>query len=279
MANGQCDICGKPATVSAQVVSNGQRRSMELCDGTTARSRGRAVAARPRRWSRCSGARGACSRTSSATACPPTRGFPSLDGGEGGRVPVRRGGRRGARGLAERVSEHAEELLQEAARQAVEFGRREVDTEHLLLALTDSDVVRTILDQFKVSLDDLKRQIEQEAPPRRRQARGRGGEIGVSPARQERAGARLRRLARARPQLRRPRAPPDRPRRGGGGHRRRRAAPVRPDAAGDAPAGRQGRRQGRRGRPGRRAQPTRRTSTSTRRDLTEARARRASSTR
>ena len=32
MANGQCDICGKPATVRAQVVSNGERRQMELCD-------------------------------------------------------------------------------------------------------------------------------------------------------------------------------------------------------------------------------------------------------
>ena len=32
MANGQCDICGKPATVRAQVVSNGERRTMELCD-------------------------------------------------------------------------------------------------------------------------------------------------------------------------------------------------------------------------------------------------------
>lgn len=33
MANGICDICGvRPATVRAQVVSNGQRRTMDLCD-------------------------------------------------------------------------------------------------------------------------------------------------------------------------------------------------------------------------------------------------------
>ena len=82
--------------------------------------------------------------------------------------------------MADRLSEHAEEILQSAARRAGDFGRREVDTEHLLLALTESDVVRTILDQFKVSLDDLRNQIVQESP------RGdfnpeEGGEIGVSP--------------------------------------------------------------------------------------------------
>src|SRR5436305_3278 len=33
MSNGTCDICGvRPATVRAQVVSDGQRRTMELCD-------------------------------------------------------------------------------------------------------------------------------------------------------------------------------------------------------------------------------------------------------
>src|SRR5690242_1148027 len=33
MANGLCDICGvRPATVRAQVVSNGQRQTLELCD-------------------------------------------------------------------------------------------------------------------------------------------------------------------------------------------------------------------------------------------------------
>ncbi|WP_407324892.1 Clp protease N-terminal domain-containing protein [Klebsiella variicola] len=39
----------------------------------------------------------------------------------------------------------------------------QVDTEHLLLALADSDVVKTILGQFKIKVDDLKRQIESEA--------------------------------------------------------------------------------------------------------------------
>ncbi len=54
----------------------------------------------------------------------------------------------------------------------------EVDTEHLLLALADSDVVKTILGQFKIKVDDLKRQIESEA---KRGDKPFEGEIGVSP--------------------------------------------------------------------------------------------------
>ena len=52
--------------------------------------------------------------------------------------------------------------MQEAAKHAADFGRSEVDTEHLLLALADSDVIKTILSQFKIKVDDLKRQIEAE---------------------------------------------------------------------------------------------------------------------
>ncbi len=76
------------------------------------------------------------------------------------------------------ISEQSEALLQEAAKHAAEFGRSEVDTEHLLLALADSDVVKTILGQFKIKVDDLKRQIESEA---KRGDKPFEGEIGVSP--------------------------------------------------------------------------------------------------
>ena len=86
--------------------------------------------------------------------------------------------RRRGSGLASRISEQSEALLQEAAKHAAEFGRPEVDTEHLLLALTDSDVVKTILGQFKIKVDDLKRQIESEA---KRGDKPFEGEIGVSP--------------------------------------------------------------------------------------------------
>ena len=64
------------------------------------------------------------------------------------------------------------------------MGRREVDTEHLLCALTNSDAVRVVLEQFKISLDDLRQQLEKEG---RSAGAGKapddvGDEIGVSPA-------------------------------------------------------------------------------------------------
>ncbi|QFU16913.1 AAA domain-containing protein [Microvirga thermotolerans] len=193
MANGLCDVCGvRPATVRAQVVSNGQRQSMELCDVDYRRLARQQRSSSP--LESLFGGRGSLfddffggdffgeSPLSSAR----DRADEVPDTGDGGTpIPVRSGrgrarGRGAAAGVADRLSEHAEEILQAAARRAGDFGRKEVDTEHLLLALTESDVVRTILDQFKVSLDDLRNQIVQES------RRGdfnpeEGGEIGVSP--------------------------------------------------------------------------------------------------
>jgi ATP-dependent Clp protease ATP-binding subunit ClpC len=98
-------------------------------------------------------------------------------------IPIQ-SNRGGAAGVQERLSEHAQELLQQAARTAQQWGRREVDTEHLLHALTGSDAVRIVLEQFKISLDDLRQQLEKEGRPA---GAGKapdevGGEIGVSPA-------------------------------------------------------------------------------------------------
>ena len=64
-------------------------------------------------------------------------------------------------------------MLQEAE-------RREAGTKHLLLALTGSDVVRAVLDQFKLLTNELGRQVEREAP-RGAASMEDDGEIGVSP--------------------------------------------------------------------------------------------------
>ncbi|WP_281242760.1 ATP-dependent Clp protease ATP-binding subunit [Citreimonas salinaria] len=92
----------------------------------------------------------------------------------------RRGTRRGSGGasLGDRLSEQGNKLLQEAAQKAGELGRKEVNTEHLLMALAGSDVVRKILEQFKLDADDLQRQVEADAP---RGDHPTEGEIGVSP--------------------------------------------------------------------------------------------------
>ena len=58
------------------------------------------------------------------------------------------------------LSAHTKELLQNAAQTALKFKRDEVDTEHLLYAISDSDVVKEIYKQFKVNPDDVKNYIE-----------------------------------------------------------------------------------------------------------------------
>jgi ATP-dependent Clp protease ATP-binding subunit ClpC len=106
------------------------------------------------------------------------------EGGSGERIPIRSGRRRGpaAAAGAERLSERALELLQEAARTAQNWGRREVDTEHLLHALAGGDVVRTVLEQVKVSADELRQQLEREGRQGKSgAAAGKDTEIGVSP--------------------------------------------------------------------------------------------------
>ena len=147
--------------------------------------------------------------------------------------------RRRGSGLASRISEQSEALLQEAAKHAAEFGRPEVDTEHLLLALTDSDVVKTILGQFKIKVDDLKRQIESEA---KRGDKPFEGEIGVSP----RVKDALSRAFVASNELSHSYVGPEHFLIGLAeeGEGSQPAAPLRAHAAGAAPAGEQGGRQG-----------------------------------
>jgi ATP-dependent Clp protease ATP-binding subunit ClpC len=57
---------------------------------------------------------------------------------------------REATNLEDLLSDHAKEIIQQAAETTVKFGRREVDTEHLLYALADSDVTAEVLKQFKL---------------------------------------------------------------------------------------------------------------------------------
>lgn len=65
--------------------------------------------------------------------------------------------------LSTYFSKQTKELLQAAARSAITFGRHEVDTEHLLEALMESEVVQRILQQFKLSPEEIKRYIEEHA--------------------------------------------------------------------------------------------------------------------
>ncbi|MAB10843.1 AAA family ATPase [Hyphomonas sp.] len=181
MANGICDVCkSRPASFRAQVSVNGERRMMELCDEDYRR-----LARNQRRsGSPLESLFGGNSLFDEFFGDSPLMRGPRPGSGQGTdatNVPIRNAGRRASSGvnIIDRLSEQANNLLQDAARQAVEYGRSEVDTEHLLKALTGSDVVRTLLDQFKIDADDLGRYIDANSP--KGEAKGDGEDISVSP--------------------------------------------------------------------------------------------------
>ncbi|MEH6773249.1 MAG: AAA family ATPase [Cereibacter changlensis] len=197
---GKCDICGKPATVRVRTSVNGEEQNMELCDEhyrEVLRRRGRTASPLESLFGR----RGGLfeeffgEQPFRSLMSDARSGLPQgLEGGEGSRgndvadarvnegapreADRARSARRQGGGFTSKISDQAERLLQEAAQHAAAMGRAEVDTEHLLLALTGSEVVRTVLDQFKISVDQLKAQIEAEAKPG---DTPHEGEIGVSP--------------------------------------------------------------------------------------------------
>lgn len=154
MANGVCDICGwRPATRRIAQVRNGQRQTIELCDFDYARLRSRQRSASPFESLFSDGDPFGMFGSSSDA-------FSDLSSDIGSPLPREREGV----DIGSLMSDHTKELIEQAGQVAVEFGRREVDTEHLLYALASSDVVREILKQFKLSADDLKGYIDSNAP-------------------------------------------------------------------------------------------------------------------
>ena len=180
MANGICDICNtRPASLRAQIVENGLRRTVELCDVDYRR-----LAARQQQSSSplesLFGRRGSLFDDFIGDGLFQTHRGAGTERSAGEADTMQAGQRHGG-ALTERLSSQAEKLLQDAARTATEFGRREVDTEHLLLALTGSEVVTTILDQFKVSAADLRQQLEDAAPRGKAEDVSETTQIGVAP--------------------------------------------------------------------------------------------------
>ncbi|MGE0405019.1 MAG: AAA family ATPase [Candidatus Korobacteraceae bacterium] len=163
-----CDICHqRPATVQVTVRENGRRTTLNVCQQDYAKLR------------------------SQEKESP----FGSLFGGSFGGLgddffdrffePSRSSVPRRQPeviNIDEYLSEQAKEVLQAAAQQAVESGVRNIDSEHLLSALADNEVAQAILKQFKVSPEELKRQLEEIAPkPNKTQEKREEGQIGVSP--------------------------------------------------------------------------------------------------
>ena len=178
----KCAVCGRPATRRVTVNENGELQQVPLCDEHYAEVIG-----------------GASSPMESLFRDDDLferffgRGSPFGDFDRGSEERPRRSSRapggRGARRSREAVdlqsflSENASELLQRGAHRAVERGKKDVDTEHLLLALLDDGVVNELLRDFKLSPDDIRRETEENAPRgnfKPDEARG-PVQVGVSP--------------------------------------------------------------------------------------------------
>lgn len=86
-----------------------------------------------------------------------------------------------SRGIMDVVSESAKDVIQKAGVVAHGFARQEVDTEHLLYALADNDVIGEILKQYKLKPADIKGYIEVNAPKGDKTAVENQTEIDVSP--------------------------------------------------------------------------------------------------
>jgi ATP-dependent Clp protease ATP-binding subunit ClpC len=172
-----CDLCGvRPATVRARVTRSGESEVLNLCEIDYRRLAARQRSASP--LESLFGGRSSLFDDFFGDSGSFFGGRVESEGRAFDEAPARAAGRRIGE-PEDRLSDHAKEILQSAAERAVQFGRREVDTEHLLYALMESDVVRTVLEQFKVSTDQLRQQLDQESP------RGDSGdqtqEVGVTP--------------------------------------------------------------------------------------------------
>ena len=171
MANGICDIDHeRPSTNTVTVSRNGKRETLELCDQHYAQIRSQ---------------RSSMSPFDSLFGSNIFDMFSDLPDNFSGlssdlRQPLPRD--REATNLESFISEHTKAIIQAAAETAVQFGRREVDTEHLLYALADSDVTAEILKQFKLTPADLKGYIEANSPKGTVAAPAEGSvEVTVSP--------------------------------------------------------------------------------------------------
>jgi len=165
MADGICDICNRrPASHTIELIRGGRRVSLELCNIDYAGLRQRQ-------------AMSPFESLFSGVSFPDTLWTNSL-GVPSAEAPV--SAQRESTSIEDYLSEHAQELIQKAAEVAVNFGRSEVDTEHMLYALADSGVVEEILHQFKIRPEYLKTYIKDNAPKGRPSSRP-PTQISVSP--------------------------------------------------------------------------------------------------
>ncbi|ANB76118.1 ATP-dependent Clp protease ATP-binding subunit [Paraburkholderia phytofirmans] len=148
-----CEICNaRPAVARVTVVQNGERKSMSICDYDYRQLMRHQSMLNP--FDSLLGGGGL------------SRFFGGLedgseheddDAGFAAEVP------RESVDATDAFSEQTLELLQRAAEKAHELRRNELDTEHLLYVLADTDVCAALLKELKLSPQDIKGYIDQHA--------------------------------------------------------------------------------------------------------------------
>jgi ATP-dependent Clp protease ATP-binding subunit ClpC len=150
MANSMCDVCGaRPATVAIRrIVPGGGQRVEHLCDIHAAQA-----------------SRGRSSFGGGSLFDDFFNQFLETPGGVR-RIPVgaEAPGRRAEQVDVTRFfSESTNELLQRAARRAMEWGNADLTTEHLLHAALEDDMARHVLGWVDADPDAISAQLEEEA--------------------------------------------------------------------------------------------------------------------
>lgn len=150
MTSKTCDICGRRlATEQVTIIEHGKKKVLNVCDYDLQLLTQRSFSPFERIFSGIfdnffSGPEGV-DEFSSGIGYPLTRHREAVD-------------------IDQYLSEHAKELIQDAAQVALKFKRDEIDTEHLLYSISNSDVIKEIYRQFRLNVDEIKNYIENNAP-------------------------------------------------------------------------------------------------------------------
>ncbi|HEY2022617.1 ATP-dependent Clp protease ATP-binding subunit [Paraburkholderia sp.] len=148
-----CEIChARPAVAQVTVVQNGQRKSMSICEYDYRQLMRHQSMLNPFDSLLGGGLSRLLGGPSDAAADEHDD-----DAGLVASVP------RESVDATDAFSEQTMELLQRAAEKAHELQRTELDTEHVLYVLADTDVAGALFKEMKLSPEDIKRYIDEHA--------------------------------------------------------------------------------------------------------------------
>jgi ATP-dependent Clp protease ATP-binding subunit ClpC len=164
-----CDICKtRPATAEVTVIRNGKREVLHVCREDLRKLQEQSASPFDRMFG----------GSLFDNLFPGIDDFGDFSSKLGYPLPRHRE----AVDIDQYLSAHTKELLQEAAQTALKFKRDEVDTEHLLYAISDSDVIKEIYKQFKVNPDDIRNYIDANTPKGAREVKeGETPQLYISP--------------------------------------------------------------------------------------------------